>query len=61
MDTSSWPATSLPSLVAMVLQEPSRVDLFTGLSDGETSGSTRWPLAPAGPAQAILDTLRRGA
>lgn len=61
MDTSSWPATSLPPLVAMVLQEPSRVDLFTGLSDGETSGSTRWPLAPAGPAQAILDTLRRAA
>src|SRR4029434_9629495 len=37
------------------------VDLFAGLSDGETSGSTWWPLAPTGPAQATRDALRRAA
>ena len=45
MDTPSWPTTSLPPLVAMVLQEPSRVDLLAALSEDEASGSAQWPLA----------------
>src|SRR2546429_6276979 len=61
MDTPSWPATSLPPLVAMVLQEPSRVDLLAALSEGEASGNAQWPLAPVGPAQATLDVLRHAA
>ena len=61
MDTPSWPTTSLPPLVAMVLQEPSRVDLLAALSEGEASGNAQWPLAPVGPAQATLDVLRHAA
>ena len=41
MDTPSWPTTSLPPLVAMVLQEPSRVDLLAALSEGEASGNAQ--------------------
>src|SRR2546427_5345050 len=61
MDTPSWPTTSLPPLVAIVLQEPSRVDLLAALSEDEASGSAQWPLAPVGPAQATLDVLRHAA
>ena len=61
MDTPSWPTTSLPPLVAMVLQEPSRVDLLAALSEDEASGSAQWPLAPVGPAQATLDVFRHAA
>src|SRR5438132_1292937 len=61
MDTPSWLTTSLPPLVAMVLQEPSRVDLLAALSEDEASGSAQWPLAPAGPAQATLDVFRHAA
>src|SRR2546427_4331289 len=61
MDTPSWPTTSLPPLVAIVLQEPSRVDLLAALSEDEASGSAQWPLAPVGPAQATLDVFRHAA
>jgi hypothetical protein len=61
MDTPSWSSTSLHPLVAMVLQEPSRVDLPAGRSDVGTAGSARWPLTPAGPAQTILSALRHAA
>ena len=61
MDTPSWLTTSLPPLVAMVLQEPSRVDLLAALSEDEASGSAQWPLAPVGPAQATLDVFRHAA
>ena len=57
MDIPSWPTTSLPPLVAMVLEDPSHVDLLAGPSDVGAVGSARWPLVPTGPAQAILDTL----
>src|SRR5712691_11832417 len=50
-----------PLLVAMVLQEPSRVDLLAALSEDEASGSAQWPLAPVGPAQATLDVFRHAA
>jgi hypothetical protein len=61
MDTPSWPTTSLPPLVAMVLQDPSHVDLLAGSGDVGAAGSARWPLVPTGPAQATLDTLRHAA
>src|SRR5438045_3861842 len=58
MDTPLWSTTSLPPLVAMVLQEPSRVHLPAGRSDVGTAGSARWPLVPVGPAQTILSALQ---
>src|SRR5712692_5701106 len=61
MDTPSWSTTSLPPLVAMVLQEPSCVHLPAGRSDVGAAGSARWPLAPVGPAQTILSALRHAA
>jgi hypothetical protein len=61
MDIPSWPTTSLPPLVAVVLEDPSHVDLLAGPSDVGAAGSARWPLVPTGPAQAILDTLRHAA
>lgn len=61
MDTPSWPTTSLPPLVALVLQDPSRVDLPARLSDAGGAGSAQWPLAPEGPAQALLGALRQAA
>ena len=61
MDTPSWPTTSLPPLVAMVLQDPSHIDLSAGFGDVRTAGSAQWPLLPTGAAQAILDTLRHAA
>src|SRR4051812_1147038 len=61
MDTLLWPTTSLPPLVAMVLQDPSHIDLLANSGHVGAAGSARWPLVPTGPARAILDTLRHAA
>ena len=61
MDTPAFLAPALPPRVAMLLQDPSRLPPADAPSAPGGAGSAWWPLAPAGPAQALLRALQHAA